>query len=100
MVMTCSERRAGGRSGLTNAYQHPRPNQNPKDLTCDFPYQTLPESMLAVRNPLVFLDWSTNAYHLPDLALHLPCITFTKHHRLAMRIGIICYENYMCGELM
>jgi len=32
-------------------------------------YQTLPEYLLAVRNPSVFLDWSTNCYQSPDLAL-------------------------------
>ena len=33
-------------------------------------YQTLPDPMLAVRNPLVFLDWSTNAYHSLNLGLN------------------------------
>ena len=33
-------------------------------------YQTLPRSMLAVRNPEVFLDWSTNAYQPADLGLN------------------------------
>ena len=28
----------------------------------------LPESLLAVRNPVVILDWSTNAYHDADLS--------------------------------
>ena len=51
-------------------------------------YQTLPESMLAVRNPLVILDWSTNAYHLPDLALLLPCATFTNHYHRGLGRGI------------
>ena len=31
-------------------------------------YQRLPEYLLAVRNPLVILDWSTNAYQCADLA--------------------------------
>ena len=45
-------------------------------------YQTLPDRMLAVRICLVRLVWSTNCYHLPDLALHLPRIAFTKpYHR-------------------
>jgi len=63
----------------------------------------LPESLLAVRNPLVILDWSTNAYHLIDLGQTLPWETFTKPYRLAMRIGIIdCYNELGtvvdCGE--
>ncbi len=49
-------------------------------------YQMLPESMLAVRNPLVFLDWSTNCYHLPDLGLTFGCTAFTNHyHRIEGR---------------
>jgi hypothetical protein len=43
-------------------------------------YQHLPRSLLAVRNPVVILDWSTNAYQPPDLALHQPCETFTNHY--------------------
>ena len=42
---------------LTNAYQHGRPNQNPSVLACGIPYQTLPDPVLAVRNPLVHLVW-------------------------------------------
>ena len=52
------------------------------------PYQTLPESLLAVRNPLVILDWSTNAYQSPDLALHQPCVTFTNHYHRGEGLGI------------
>ena len=33
-------------------------------------YQMLPDPMLAARNPLVFLDWSTNAYHSAYLGLN------------------------------
>ena len=51
-------------------------------------YQMLPESLLAVRNPLVILDWSTNTYHLPDLALLLPCVTFTNHYHRGEGQGI------------
>ena len=52
-------------------------------------YQTLPDPVLAERTPLVILDWSTNAYQSADLALFAGMATFTKHHRLAVRIGII-----------
>ncbi len=56
-------------------------------------YQMLPESLLAVRNPLVFLDWSTNCYHSADLALLLPCVTFTNHYHREEGLGIIdCYN--------
>ena len=44
--------------------------------------------MLAVRNPLVILVWSTNAYHLPDLALALPYKTFTNHYHRGLGRGI------------
>ena len=36
--------------------------------------------MLAVRNPLVFLVWSTNAYHSADLGLTFGCTAFTNHY--------------------
>ena len=42
----------------------------------------------------------TNAYQSTDLAWTLPRVAFTKHRRLVIAIGIICYENYVCGELM
>jgi len=83
-----------GQCEFTIPYQHPAPYQirhagGPKDA-----YQTLPDSVLAVRNPLVILDWSTNAYHLIDLGQTLPWETFTNDYRLAMRIGIIdCYNE-------
>jgi len=44
--------------------------------------------MLAVRNPLVILVWSTNHYHVRDLALPLPCGTFTKHYHRGLGRGI------------
>ena len=37
--------------------------------------------MLAMLKPLVHLDWSTNCYHVADLALLLPRDTFTNHYR-------------------
>ena len=48
----------------------------------------LPESVLAVRNPLVFLAWSTNAYHLPDLGLNLGQNTITNHYHRGLGRGI------------
>ena len=51
-------------------------------LTCVDPYHPLPYSMLAVRNPVVILDWSTNAYQCSDLGLTRRCATFTNdYHR-------------------
>ena len=44
--------------------------------------------MLAVRNPLVILDWSTNAYQSADLGLDLPCIGFTNHYHRGLGRGI------------
>jgi hypothetical protein len=70
------------RSGSTNAYQGGPPDQNPNDWACDFPYQSLPRSVLAERIALVVLDWSTNAYQSRDLALLLPCRTFTNLYHL------------------
>ena len=80
MVMITHGRNPAAQTGLTIAYQGGPPDQNPKDLTCDFPYQTLPDPVLAVRTPLVILVWSTNCYHRADLGLNLPCITFTNHY--------------------
>ena len=51
-------------------------------------YQMLPESVLAVRNPLVVLDWSTNAYHSPDLGLDLPRASFTNNYHREEGQGI------------
>jgi hypothetical protein len=45
-------------------------------------YQPLPRSLLAERNPLVVLVWSTNAYQSADLALTRGRTTFTNlYHR-------------------
>ena len=76
------------RSGSTNAYQHGPPDQNPSDWACDFPYQRLPDPVLAERNPMVFLAWSTNAYQSRDLALALPYKTFTNHYHRGLGLGI------------
>ena len=51
-------------------------------------YQTLPEYLLAVRNPLVFLDWSTNAYHIADLGLNPGQNTITNHYHRGLGQGI------------
>ncbi len=44
--------------------------------------------MLAVRNPLVFLDWSTIAYQSADLGRDLPCRTFTNLYHRGLGRGI------------
>ena len=41
-----------------------------------------------MRNPLVFLDWSTNAYQSADLSLTRPSICFTKHYHRGLGRGI------------
>ena len=48
----------------------------------------LPDPMLAMLKPLVFLDWSTNAYHPAILSLNLPCIGFTNHYHRGEGQGI------------
>ena len=58
-----------------------------KRLTCVDPYQTLPESLLAMRNPLVILVWSTNCYQSADLGLNLPYETFTNHYHRGQETG-------------
>jgi hypothetical protein len=52
---------------LTNPYQGPRPNQKPSGLACGTPYQTLPDPVLAERNPLGDLVWSPR--RLPTLTI-------------------------------
>ena len=44
-------------------------------------YQMLPYSLLAERNPLVILDWSTRVYHRSDLGQTLVRVTFTNTYR-------------------
>ena len=44
--------------------------------------------MLAVRNPLVVLAWSTNCYHSLNLARTLPYITFTNDYHRGLGRGI------------
>ena len=45
----------------------------------------------------------TNTYHSPDLGADLPCVAFTKHHRLAVRIehDTLDDDDYVsCGVIM
>ena len=51
-------------------------------------YQRLPDPVLAVRNPLVVLAWSTNCYQPADLALPLPCEAFTNDYHRGLGRGI------------
>ena len=68
MVMVRLGRSSASQCEFTTAYQCRRPNQNPSVLACVFPYQSLPESLLAVRIALVLLVWSGILYHdLPFL---------------------------------
>jgi len=90
LVSVGNDCRVPGQCEFTIAYQRGWPNQNPSGLAWDFPYQTLPDPVLAVRNPLVVLDWSTNCYHPPDLALLLPCVTFTNDYHRGLGQGHWC----------
>ena len=49
-------------------------------LACVDAYQRLPYLTPRQRNPLVFLDWSTNTYHVRDLGRNLPHEAFTNHY--------------------
>ena len=57
-------------------------------LACVDAYQTLPDLVPGQRNPLVVLDWSTNAYHVRDLGRNLPRDTFTNHYHRDGGLGI------------
>jgi hypothetical protein len=83
--MACSERTDLGLPLLTNTGLHTKLT---KRFACVDPYQTLPDPVLAVRNPLVHLDWSTNCYHLPDLGLNLGQNTITNHYHRDGGLGI------------
>jgi hypothetical protein len=72
MVKVCSDRGRARRAGFTIAYQDPRPDQNPKDLTCVDPYQTLPDPVLTERNRMVDLVWSACGLPTVTTTLHVP----------------------------
>ena len=61
-------------------------------------YQSLPRSVLAVRNPLVVLVWSTNAYHSADLAGTLPRASFTNHYHRDGGQGIKPNRPFRVGQ--
>ena len=44
--------------------------------------------MLAERNPVVFLDWSTNAYQSADPGLNPGQNTITNHYHRGLGLGI------------
>ena len=52
------------------------------------PYQEYRDPVLAVRNPVVVLDWSTNCYHPLNLSLNLPRGGFTNHYHRGLGRGI------------
>ena len=53
----------------------------------------LPDPVLAARNPLVVLAWSTNAYQSADLGLTFGYTAFTDHYHREEGLGIIdCYN--------
>ena len=79
MVMASSGRTVVGLPTLTEAALHTKYTNR---LTCVDAYQTLPDLLPVLQKHLVFLVWSTRAYQPPDLALALPCETFTNdYHR-------------------
>ena len=49
-------------------------------------YQSLPDFSQGWHKPLVILDWSTNAYHSPNLGQTFGRVAFTNLYHLAMRI--------------
>ena len=57
-------------------------------LACVDAYQRLPYLTPRQRNPLVFLDWSTNAYQSADLGLTFGCTAFTNHYHRDRGQGI------------
>ena len=84
MVKEVHGRIPARRGPVTNPYQQGRPNQKPSGLACGTPYQTLPDPVLAERNPLVLLVWCGVALPGPTnhvIWLHLrsrtllPCLT-------------------------
>ena len=77
--MASSGRTVVGLPTLTEAALH---TKYTKRLTCVDAYQTLPDFLPVLQDPLVFLVWSTIPYHVHDLGLNLPRDTFTRpYHR-------------------
>jgi len=74
--MSAGPRDPASQSGFTIAYQGPVPDQNPKDLTCVDPYQTLPDPVLAERNWMVVLVWSAGGLPTVTTTLHVPADPF------------------------
>jgi hypothetical protein len=89
------------RATVTNAY-HDRRDPTKCTMRMGGPdaYQTLPDPVLAVRNPLADLVWSTNCYHPPDLALLLPRDTFTNHYHRGEDITHSGRDYVLCGVIM
>ena len=57
-------------------------------------YQMLPDPVLAVRNPVVVLAWSTNCYQSADLGRNQPCRSFTNLYHRIEGLGIMyCYNG-------
>ena len=96
--MSAGHRDPAARSGSTNAYQGGPPYQNPTDRACDFPYQTLPDPVLAERTPLVHLDWSTNAYHSLNLSLNRPGLCFTNYYHHGEGLWIKPNQPFRVGQ--
>ena len=102
---------------LTNAYQRGRPNQKPCGLACGTPYQTLPDPVLAVRNPLVHLAWSWTPYqclpkHRSGCAAillcyyqSLPAAVLNTHTMISsilfyiLIVGLLAYASYIKNDI-
>ena len=69
------------RGRLTNRYQRWRPNQKPSGLACGIPYQPLPGSVLAVRNPLVCLAWSPHPLPVPTNGPFWLCAIIRQYYQ-------------------
>ena len=117
LVMADSGRFLARMGRLTNRYQPGRPNQKPSVLACGTPYQTLPHSVLAVRNPLVHLAWSWTPYQcLPkhrsgcaSILLHyyqsLPAAELNTHTMISsilfyiLIVGLLAYASYIKNDI-
>ena len=59
-----------------------------EQIACVDAYQTLPYLVPVMLKWMVDLDWSTNAYHSPDLGRGRWLATFTNHYHRGLDRGI------------
>ena len=61
-------------------------------------YQTLPYFSPVLQDPLVFLDWSTNHYHVSNLGQGRWPTAFTNHYHRIEGLGMT--DDYIGLELV